>query len=186
MKRILILSLLLILPATAGSMGWFNISRATVQQLDADSYRLRVVVNFGGENFFSGSEGLTGSFNRFSLGLLGTTQYHQTLNTGRTAGAYSNPGEWYAGTVDGAPQQFLSYEFGYDFNVAEPMDGPFDLDYTAIFNNTATTGELTSLATDVTFTGETLAGEVPESGTLLLFGLGLAGLGVWIYTRRMG
>ncbi|MFZ5979144.1 MAG: hypothetical protein ACOYVF_00795 [Candidatus Zixiibacteriota bacterium] len=183
MKQILVFLLLLILPATASSLGWFNISRATLQQLDADTYRLRVHVNFGGENFFSGLAGTTGSFNHFSLGLLGTTQYLPTLNTGHITGAYSTPGEWSAGVINGTPQTFLTYEFGYDFNLAQPLSGPVNLDYSATFNNIATTN--TTLVTDVTFEGEILAGEVPENETLLLFGFGLTILGIWVYFRKM-
>jgi len=186
MKLILVFLILLILPVTASSLGWFNISRATIQQLDADSYRLRVEVNFGGENFFNGFEGATGSFNHFSLGLLGTTQYHQTLNASHFTGAFSTPGEWSAGALDGAPMEFFSNEFGYDFDIVQPISGPFDLAYVANFNNTATVGELTDLSTDVTFSGNAAVGDIPESRTLYLFGLGLFGLGFWVYTKRMG
>ena len=181
----LIALMLLIIPVSASSIGWFGISNTSIQQLDADSYRLRVEVRYGGDNFLNNfGDGYTGYFNRFTLTLLGNTQYHQTFNAGRVPGAYNTAGDWYGGYIDGAPNEFNSLVFGYDFNLARPLVGPVAIDYAASFYGDAVVGTTEASRENITFSGTTSFDNIPEPEPFVLFGLGLVMVGFMLKFKK--
>lgn len=187
MKRLIIFLAILILPVTASCIGWFGFSNTSIQQLDADSYRLRVEVQYGGENFFNpAGGGYTGYFNQFTLTLLGNAQYHQTFNSGRVTGAYNTPGDWGGGFVDGAPNEFNSLVFGYDFNLATPLVGPVDVNYAATFYGDAVFGVTESYNEDVIYSGTASVDSIPEPEPFILFSLGLIIVGGMLRYKRLG
>jgi len=66
-KIVFMLLCLVFFSASVGASPWFNITDAYIQQLDHDSYRIQVFVDFGGTNFItpSGTES-TGDFYHFT------------------------------------------------------------------------------------------------------------------------
>ena len=185
MKRLIIFTVILILPLTASSVGWFGIANSSLQQLDEDSYRLRVEVIYGGNNFLNRiGTGYTGTFNHFTLTLVGDMQYVQTLNSGHATGAYSNRGDWSSGFTSDTPQGFYSEVFGYDFNLATPLVGPLEIDYSATFYGDPVPGVTSLSSENVTFSGTVAADTIPEPTPIVLFGLGLVIVGFLLKFKR--
>jgi len=178
-KIVFMLLCLVFFSASVGASPWFNITDAYIQQLDHDSYRIQVFVDFGGTNFItpSGTES-TGDFYHFTFGpLLGTSQYNPTIFDGSSFASYL-PGDYtdrITGGVQHNSENFIG-GFGYDFDISEPFADPaIDLSYSASFYGGTWTDELPEF---VSYTGTFTAAVIPEPGTLLLVGLGLTGAGL--------
>jgi hypothetical protein len=195
---------LILLPSlvVAVPTGWFTIQKAYIEQLDADSCRLRVDVNFGGDVWdVMDSQGGVVGINpilqalRFD-NLLGTSQYNHTINRTCCFGS-SEPGNWFSdGFGFHAPAPLdLTGGFGYDFDFDGPILGPITIDYrSTVFwgDYIGIWGGIGDRPPDYTsmpmhtqnFDGSFTAEIVPEPGTLLLLGFGLAGGVPFAYRRR--
>jgi hypothetical protein len=186
-------------PAQA-MLSWVNISDVSIQRLDDDSYRLRVAVDWAAEdmqwewvpveNYPTPPPISTpGSFNFFSLTLLGTTQYNATQNAvGWPDYCYNAPGLWqeeaYYNWGPNQAQPFDQTVFGYDFDLAEPALGPFALSYNATVDWSFRYDAIYHPYYQENHAGDFAAMVIPEPATLILFGLGVAALGLGL-RRRM-
>jgi len=171
-STILLLAFLTIVSIPALGTPWFNITNAYIQQLDEDSYRLRVFVDWGD---------IDGAFNSFHLDpLLGTDQRNPTFSCGAgNASTISSPGEWQAGFALYMPFSLCTGSgFGYDFDHTDPIIGPINLSYSATFAWLDYGDQGQYIYPTETFSGTFTADVVPEPTTIFLVGFGLIGAGI--------
>jgi outer membrane receptor protein involved in Fe transport len=189
MKKMLWLAVTvaILLPSLAMAVpsAWLTIQKAYVEQLDIDTYRLRVHVDFGGDIYFP--DGPTGPvldprLVQLSFGsLFGESQYNPTWNA-YGYDSENRPGDWQVGGSLYRIGSMANLEFGYDFEHAGPILGPLTTEYQARVVWAHSTPEVT-VRHNETLSGSITADIVPEPGTILLLGFGLAG-GVPFALRR--
>jgi hypothetical protein len=177
---------------------WINIVNPSIEQLDADSYRFRVQINWGGDVMLWNDPDPFGPppnievspvFNYLELSLLGDAQYNPTLNYSPFDPASSSPGNWFSQSMynnfgmHGAIP-FESNIFGYDFDISGPLGHPLLIDYNARIEWSARWDADHRFFAEEWHDGSFqvgpsfLPGIIPESPTVLLLSLGLIGFGV--------
>jgi len=125
------------------SLSWgflydFSVVGATVTQLDADSYRLRIEVDWWTEDVplvypsgYDATPGL-GHFTNFGLERLGTAyNYYGTLGNDEVFDY--NPGPYWSSVGYAHGPGTLGHYFGYDFDYNGPLPGNFSLAYSGQF-----------------------------------------------------
>ena len=187
-KWLVFLCFLCLIPTLSSAIGWFNVTRAEYILLDNGYYRLKVEVNYGGDNFYnfdrysSTNLGYTGNFNAFYFDpRVGNDLTNASFSA--TQGDYINrPGFWREG---GPGYSFNTFEFGYDFTTDRPLGETLDLNYSAIFtSNPIWSIEGEARYWSQNFSGTVVAEQVPEPASFLLFAFGLTGIGVYRYLRK--
>ncbi|MDD4051846.1 MAG: PEP-CTERM sorting domain-containing protein [candidate division Zixibacteria bacterium] len=184
-----------------GTLSWVNLSDVSIQQLDADSYRLRVAVDWAAEDMqwewvpfeeypTPPPISTAGSFNFFSMTLLGSTQYNPTQNAvGWSDFCYNAPGLWqdeaYYNWGPWQAQPFDETVFGYDFDLAEPSLGPFSLSYNATVDWSFRYDAIYHPYYRETHSGDFAAMVIPEPASLILVGLGAAAIGFRMRRRTV-
>ena len=205
MKRYIMLIAVVLVIGTVGPaqamLSWLNISDVSIQRLDIDSYRLRVAVDWAAEDMqwewipFEGNPtpppiSTAGSFNFFSMTLLGSNQYNPTINAlGWPDFCYNAPGLWQdEAYYNWGPWQAQSFDetvFGYDFDLAEPSLGPFSLTYDATVDWSFRYDAIYHPSYKENHSGEFAAMVIPEPASLILVGLGAAAMGFRLRRRTV-
>jgi len=186
-----LIAFLLILPSLSWGYGFFEITDSYIQKLDENSYRFRVLVNWEEDimpaptnpalEWASPGMPYFWNFELSSLQIPDNCSYNFFVNEYEgdlfpqtdpcwTAISYRVPGS-------------LGNEFGFDFDLTGPLHGALDFSYTAdISCYTAVVYDDGAMAAwsmaDNTYSGSFTVQVAPEPMTLLLFGFGLAGLGI--------
>jgi len=183
-------------PAEA-MMSWIEMINPRIEQLDADSYRLRVLVDWGGENKLWGESDEYGPppdvqvppiFNLLELTTVGLNQYNPTLNFRPWEKQYSAPGYWYSqslynnfGMYGALP--FESTVFGYDFDYGGPIGEDFVFDFNARVEWSYRWDMGHRFFAEEWHEGSFSAQVIPEPPTIILLALSLAGLIVFRATK---
>ena len=171
-SKLMCLLLVLLLPASSFGFGFVSISRAYIEQLDFDTYRLRVEVEYGGllprppndGPYLIGFEleSIDGAFNP----------------TKNVEFGINDAGQW----ASDDSRVSLTGEFGYDFTASGFDGSPMVLDYRAVlswpYQSFNESGEEFWHANTETHEGTLEVHAIPEVCTLALVGLGLLGVGV--------
>ena len=174
---LLIVSILLMATPCFG-IPWLSITSASIEKLDADSYRLQVGVNrnvydHSGDVYYSWYQ-----FSHFELNLLGDYQYNPTYNSS-CPGGYNSPGQWFVGFIEEC--DLINGVYGYDFDVIGGLGyEPITMGYYANFIE----WERPLDGGFPNFTGRnhsergsfTITSQTPEPSTFMLLGLGLLGI----------
>ncbi|MFZ1685223.1 MAG: PEP-CTERM sorting domain-containing protein [Candidatus Zixiibacteriota bacterium] len=198
--KIITASLLIILVSahSASAFGWFGILDASVMKLSDQTYRLRVNINYGGEqlgpidpshpgingnNFstYTNSVYQGPNLSEFELSSLGSSQYNPFHDSpcGRTFG--SNFWWYHPSMMASNYGDLAAHEFGYDFDYDGSLTQGFDLSYRSLLG-----WQWSSYGTyQESMTGTMHVDVVPEPSTLMLLcgALGLIGV-VGVFGRR--
>ncbi len=205
MKKYIPLVAIMLVIITAGSaqamLSWVNITGASIERLDSDSYRLRVAVDWQAEdmqwNWVQFEDYPTppplstgGSFNFFSITMLGSNQCNPTINAiGWPEFCYNAPGTWqeeaYYNRGPWQAQSFDETVFGYDFDLAESPAGPFSLAYDATVDWSFRYDAIYHPYYKENHSGEFAAMVIPEPTSLILVGLGAAVIGLRMRRRTV-
>lgn len=173
---------------------FFRIDNVYLTQLDEDSYRLRITVDWNEDPV------LPPLMEGYSSSIANPYFYHFCIS------APSSSYNYYCEDASGYPYSYnynadflavsryhtpgnLGNTFGFDFDRSEPFFEPMLLNYTA---NIAMVSSVYSLSTyeqfgevvkESTYSGSfavaPLYGLTPEPAAMILFGLGLSGLGLF-------
>jgi hypothetical protein len=182
-----------------GTLSWVNISGVSIERLDSDSYRLRVAVDWQaedmqwdwipyGDNPVPPPISTGGSFNSFSLTVLGSSQYNPTINAvGWPEYCYNAPGTWQEEAYyNWGPWQAQSFDetvFGYDFDLAESPAEPFNLTYDATIDWSFRYDAIYHPYYKENHSGDISAMVIPEPTSLILVGLGAAAISLRLRRR---
>lgn len=174
------------------AFGFFNITSTTISQLDADSYRLRLSVDFENNLEDDLPTNMYSYLRNFNLtGEVSAYNYYATHGFNSAIEDFSTPGpEGWLSQLDDTPET-LGQFFGFDFDFIGPLSG-LEFGYSSIVQQYAhiryqngtygyiVEGEQTYAGT---FRTQGQAPSVPEPSTWLLFGLGGAAVAV-LYSKR--
>lgn len=191
---ILAILLVFVMVGPAGAMlSWIVVTGASIERLDTDSYRLRVAVDWSAdpmqwewvpfeENPVPPPISTGGSFNFFSMTLLGTQQYNPTINAiGWSEFCDNEPGYWqdeaYYNWGPWQAQSFDNTVFGYDFDLAVSPTEPFVLGYDATVDWSFRYDAIYHPYYAESHSGQFAAMVIPEPASLMLVGIGAIALG---------
>ena len=191
MKKMMLmaLTLVLLIPCASWSFGFLNISSVELARLDADSYRLRVTYDWGGDLLAASvpEPDLYGpgipSLTFFSLtGPAASYNIVSELSTAVISGQGS-----------GMHREAMNNVYGFDFDYTDPFASSFKFDYAGDIHWYATHQNSLGFQPLIDERLETFGGSfnasvapllVPEPSTALLFGLGMLGFGLVRKRRR--
>lgn len=192
----------IVLVGPAGAMlSWVTVTGASIEQLDGDSYRLRVAVDWYGEDMQWVWEqyenyptpppiATPASFNYFGLTMLGDHQYNPTVNAVGWSDYVSNsPGLWQDEAYDNwGPWQAQSFDntvFGYDFDLAVAPTEPFSLAFDATVDWSFRYDAVYHPYYKEYHAGRFSAAVIPEPASLILVGMGAAAIGFRLRRRAV-
>jgi hypothetical protein len=196
----LLLVVMMVGPAAA-MLSWVTVAGASIERLDSDSYRLRVDVDWNADPMqwewvpFEGNPvpppiSTGGSFNFFSVTLLGSQQYNPTINAVGWSEFCSNaPGLWqdeaYYNWGPWQAQSFDNTVFGYDFDLAVSPTEPFTLSYDAAIDWSFRYDAIYHPYYMESHSGQFAAMVIPEPASLILVGMGAATIGLRLRRRTV-